>query len=330
MNMKNHLHSCIVNRVGACLLIAGVFLSPLMRSAKAQGLVQFANTSSTLISDGLDLISGPPGSYYFGLLIAPPGTTDPRAFTFTGLYATNTSTPGRLQGGSFLGVPVPGWEPGTLKSFMVCGWRAIWGHDWNPQFLNSPDGSGFAFSSIATAAAGSTNPAMAMHIFSSSTLGGFNVMGCQRVAGWLAQPTNQTVLAGTPVLLSAAALGCPPPALTWYFNGNPIANFYGTNTSLAIASAHFTNAGDYYAVARVEYFSSVYYTSSVAHLTVLAPPLITIERLDNQVVLTWPDAAFSLQCAPSLTSTYTNIPGALSPYTNPVGAGQQYFRLRSD
>ncbi|HZR16622.1 MAG TPA: hypothetical protein VFE51_04785, partial [Verrucomicrobiae bacterium] len=67
------------------------------------------NTDSTLIMDGVPgnaaAITGPVGSYYFGLFIAPAGTVDRYAFAFTGVYATNSSAPGRISGGI---VVVPG------------------------------------------------------------------------------------------------------------------------------------------------------------------------------------------------------------------------------
>ena len=49
----------------------------------------------------------------------------------------------------------------------------------------------------------------------------------------------------------------------------------------------------------------------------------------KQVVLTWhdPSAVFSLQCAPSLTGVFTNIPNASSPFTNTVSPAQHFFRL---
>ena len=36
---------------------------------------------------------------------------------------------------------------------------------------------------------------------------------------------------------------------------------------------------------------------------------------------------FSLQSAPDATGTYTNIPGAANPYTDPIGAQQKFYRL---
>jgi len=47
----------------------------------------------------------------------------------------------------------------------------------------------------------------------------------------------------------------------------------------------------------------------------------------NQVVLSWTNAAFNLQSAPFTSGTFTNILGATSPYPCPITGSQQYFRL---
>ena len=52
--------------------------------------------------------------------------------------------------------------------------------------------------------------------------------------------------------------------------------------------------------------------------------------MGNAVVLNWTDPAFALQAAPAVTGVYTNIPGALSPYTNPAAGPKQFFRLKMD
>ena len=56
-------------------------------------------------------------------------------------------------------------------------------------------------------------------------------------------------------------------------------------------------------------------------------PDIRINRIQNEAVLTWTNAAFSLQAAPNVTGAYTNIPGATSPYTNVLSGSRQFFRL---
>src|SRR5579862_7957004 len=75
-----------------------------------------------------------PGTYYFSLLTAPPGTTDPTLFSFSGVYATNLSAAGRFFGGTFLAVP--NWAVGTNKAFLIAGWSASLGVDWRQAWLN--------------------------------------------------------------------------------------------------------------------------------------------------------------------------------------------------
>ncbi|HMP84799.1 MAG TPA: hypothetical protein PKA41_19065, partial [Verrucomicrobiota bacterium] len=54
---------------------------------------------------------------------------------------------------------------------------------------------------------------------------------------------------------------------------------------------------------------------------------LTIGQSGNNVVLSWANPAFNLQAAPAVTGTYTNVPGATSPYTNAASGSQRYFRL---
>jgi hypothetical protein len=59
----------------------------------------------------------------------------------------------------------------------------------------------------------------------------------------------------------------------------------------------------------------------------LAPIPLNITAAGSDVTLTWANSAFSLQAAPSVTGTYTNVPGATSPYTIPASGAARYFRL---
>jgi len=125
----------------------------------AQGIVDFSNGPTTPAmyypwdaywNGGGGPISGPVGSWYFGLLISssPAGP-----FVFSGVYATNTARAGRFSGGH--NVSVPGWESGVIMSFEVAGWSASLGAGFNPQWLNQyPCGGLFAVSAIGTGAAG--------------------------------------------------------------------------------------------------------------------------------------------------------------------------------
>jgi NAD(P)-dependent dehydrogenase (short-subunit alcohol dehydrogenase family) len=59
----------------------------------------------------------------------------------------------------------------------------------------------------------------------------------------------------------------------------------------------------------------------------IGPIPLSFQCISNSLVLSWTNSAFVLQSAPATTGTYTNIPGATSPYTNPITSGQQFFRL---
>jgi hypothetical protein len=53
---------------------------------------------------------------------------------------------------------------------------------------------------------------------------------------------------------------------------------------------------------------------------------LTINKVGTKVVLTWP--AGTLQAAPVVTGTYTNVTGASSPYTNAVSGSATFYRLQ--
>jgi len=141
-------------------------LAAIATSTFAQGLVKFANNATTLVSYGQQggaLTATTPGaSFYYALLVAPMGTVDPLAFSFAGIYATNSAatTGGRFQGGSLLGVSVAGWAAGESRSFEIAGWSANLGATWNPAWLTThPGGSQdyFGVSAIGAGLAGGTD-----------------------------------------------------------------------------------------------------------------------------------------------------------------------------
>lgn len=59
----------------------------------------------------------------------------------------------------------------------------------------------------------------------------------------------------------------------------------------------------------------------------VAGPVLNIGNAGGNVVLSWSDATYSLQAAPAVTGTYTNVVGATSPYTTSTSGTQRYFRL---
>jgi hypothetical protein len=54
---------------------------------------------------------------------------------------------------------------------------------------------------------------------------------------------------------------------------------------------------------------------------------LNISSGGGNVTLTWSNPAFNLQASPTVTGTYTNVPGATSPYVVPSSGAQQFFRL---
>lgn len=57
------------------------------------------------------------------------------------------------------------------------------------------------------------------------------------------------------------------------------------------------------------------------------PEPLNFQVFGQQCVLTWTNSLFALECAPELGGTYTNVFGAVSPYTNSLSASQAFYRL---
>jgi hypothetical protein len=54
---------------------------------------------------------------------------------------------------------------------------------------------------------------------------------------------------------------------------------------------------------------------------------LSMQRNANILILRWPDPTFGLQAAQAVRGTYTNMPGATSPYTNALSISPKFFRL---
>src|SRR5262245_42864683 len=117
-------------------LILIFYLSVIGQGTFAGGLVMFSNPFNTSITTngpgGSGLTSIASNQFFYGLFVAPMGTTETDllhpVWTFTGNYATNMLVPGRFRGNT---AEVDGWEVGTTMSFIVAGWSASLGHDWS-------------------------------------------------------------------------------------------------------------------------------------------------------------------------------------------------------
>ena len=62
----------------------------------------------------------------------------------------------------------------------------------------------------------------------------------------------------------------------------------------------------------------------------VVPIPLHIRPIANAVELSWSNPAFSLQASTQVTGTYTNVPGATSPYTNTFGTPTKFFRLQAN
>jgi hypothetical protein len=61
-----------------------------------------------------------------------------------------------------------------------------------------------------------------------------------------------------------------------------------------------------------------------------APIPLNFQLTGNQLVLSWSNASFSLQSATAAAGSYTNVPGATSPYTNLTTSDRLFFRLKGN
>ncbi len=134
-------------------LAAMLCLSAMATGAFAQGLVIFNNSPATLISTQtgttVSTMSGPSGSFYFGLLT---GTAAAGPFAFGGIYATNVGTAnGRFIGGT---QAVNGWAPGTTMFYEIAGWASSLGATFNPAWLTTPPNGFFGISGVGSGVAG--------------------------------------------------------------------------------------------------------------------------------------------------------------------------------
>jgi hypothetical protein len=68
---------------------------------------------------------------------------------------------------------------------------------------------------------------------------------------------------------------------------------------------------------------------SFAAVTAAARPTLSIQPAGSKVILFWSDAAYALQAAGAAAGSFTNVPAAASPFTNPVSSPGTFFRLKS-
>ena len=78
---------------------------------------------------------------------------------------------------------------------------------------------------------------------------------------------------------------------------------------------------------RCETFGIDNFVLNYSAVTVATPVPLFIQTAGQNAVLTWNDASFALQAAPTVAGTFTNVPAATSPFTNAMDAPAKFFRL---
>jgi hypothetical protein len=111
------------------------------------------------------------------------------------------------------------------------------------------------------------------------------------------------------------------PVWTNRYNGS--GNFWDWSHSVAV-----DDLGNCYVTGQ-SVTSGGYDYATIKYAVGSAPAAIplSLAQTGGRIVLSWSNTAFSLQSAPALGSTFTNIPGATSPYSNDTAGPQQFFRL---
>jgi hypothetical protein len=71
------------------------------------------------------------------------------------------------------------------------------------------------------------------------------------------------------------------------------------------------------------------YEFATIKYSIVQPVPLQVQRVGDQIVLSWTNPVFGLQVAPTLSGVFTNVPGATSPYTNRSNGAGQFFRLIS-
>jgi hypothetical protein len=62
----------------------------------------------------------------------------------------------------------------------------------------------------------------------------------------------------------------------------------------------------------------------------LLPIPLSVQLAGNEIVLAWTNSSFGIQAATQPDGVFTNVPAAVSPYTNAILAPQKYFRLKAN
>jgi hypothetical protein len=109
----------------------------------------------------------------------------------------------------------------------------------------------------------------------------------------------------------------------WTNRYNGLQNAFGGASAIAV-----DNVGNVF-LAGTSQSATTNVNVIIKYTSSMPAPHLGFQQLNERLILSWSNSSFSLQSAPGLSATFTNISGATSPFTNPA-APQQFFRLISN
>ena len=104
-----------------------------------------------------------------------------------------------------------------------------------------------------------------------------------------------------------------------------VTEFQSTATGSGLADYVPTSPGNYSTGGTIRFDMVEVFADPASRVT---PIPLGFQQINGALVLSWNDGTFALQAAPEVTGTYTNIPGAQSPYTNLLTGPRKFFRLK--
>jgi hypothetical protein len=112
---------------------------------------------------------------------------------------------------------------------------------------------------------------------------------------------------------------------------DPGVNATDTQTTARIASYGFRQDSDVGATLLIDDLKvGLTFASVIENSSSLTPIPLTIQGNGSTITLQWTDPAFALQSAPALDAAFTNIDGAVSPYTTSTSGSARFFRLKAN
>jgi hypothetical protein len=332
-------------------------------SVVAQGLINWNNTSTTLISvngSPMPVPVSPETTFYFALFVAPLGTpapaqgvpsiTDPN-WQIVVAYAENAAPAGVLRMPPYCPpgpAIVSGKAAGTSVNFIVRGWQKPGGLHWDPY-------SGYVVyygvSALGTAVLGG-GPFPIPEAFGTGAgqIGGFDIsrwcMSCDPPY-FLAYPSNVVVALGGSVTFRTQASNPWPPqtghpsdwlGYQWRKQGSYISG--ATSPELTLSNVTLSDAGNYDVVASNIYGST---PSTVARLTVFAPviagtlgsPAYTANNQFQFTVTGTAGSNYVVQVATNLSTptVWISLSTNASPFTfvdyNAQNFPQRFYRAQA-